>query len=500
MDTRNKIATFARTFTNELHSAGVDSNQISKIHSKIDLLQNGSPESVIVLMTAHQPNLFAYSGVLRKIVLISVLQRLISEETGKHVLLFYGIADHDFAHNKWVRSAELGAPLRKEGLLRYSVKISQKDAMLPSNKIPKPPLETFRFWKDQTLSWLNENVVMAKKYIKTNQLETLLDPEVSSKDQFEGFWTDVERIYGSSHNLADFSSKLLTFVASEYWKQEVIFANFSECFKVFGKEYSWMFNSVNDFSNIIQRNENTLKLEGVDSGLAQDVSEIFPLWLKCACGSKYRLTLDSSKVSGRCVRCGSEISYTQAEMKEMVSDRPDLFEPRSIAMPIAFSRSFDMSCYVGGIGGLGYLIHTREISDHFSSPLCPTPFWYIDDNFVSIEMLSAAQQIKRLEAVYIKSKDQPLLEGELLRDRSERLFLLLEENLNQGKIAKGPVIERDKQLLRNIMTSLDTKGCMIDYSLNIGLTSLSEQWSEFLVKDGRLCANLKLSSLLEKKS
>ena len=494
LEQRKRLAAFASKYaTSALSQNGQDDSIFSLIQSKIDSLSRKDPSDVILLMTAHQPNLFPYSGVTRKIALMIALSEAIEKSTrgAKEVVCLYGVADHDFVHNKWIRSAELPAPLRKEGTLRYNVKIPQKDIMLPANRIPKPLIETLNDWKAQTLSWINENSRMAEKYLKLHtSKEEALDPNefdsIALKNK-QDFWRLVEGAHSISQTLAEFSSILLFRIVAEIWEVPVLFANFSDCFTSFGPEYSWMLDNVSSFSDIIKSNETKLKSNGIDSGLAEDIGEVFPLWLKCPCGSKYRLSQESKTISGRCQRCGSEISYSTQKLKELAQTNPEVFEPRSITMPIAFARSVDMSCYIGGVGGLGYLMHTREISDRFQSPLPPTPFWYVDDIYTSIELLCSVLQVERLAKVY---SVELLADNELdvtkIEEECAIMISGIQSRIESGKLPKSPVTQRDVQLLMNIKTSLKAKGCMLDYAINVGLKSNFVQWLEFLRNDGRL--------------
>ena len=504
LEQRKKLAAFASKFaTNALSQNRPDVSIFSAIQSKIDSLSRKDPSDVILVMTAHQPNLFPYSGVTRKIALMIALCEAIEKNTrgAKEVVCLYGVADHDFVHNKWIRSAELPAPLRKEGTLRYNVKIPQKDVMLPANRIAKPLIETLNGWKAQTISWINENSRMAEKYLKLRSKGEGSDPvkfeSIATKNE-EALWRLVECAHSISQSLAEFSSILLFRIVAEIWNVPVLFVNFSDCFTSFGPEYSWMLDNVSAFSEIIKSNETKLKSSGIDSGLADDIGEVFPLWLKCPCGSKHRLSHESKTISGKCQRCGSEISYSIQKLKELAQTNPDVFEPRSITMPIAFARSVDMSCYIGGVGGLGYLMHTREISDRFQSPLPPTPFWYVDDIYKSIELLCSVLQVERLAKVYsVELGTANELDVSKIENECIIMISAIQSRIESGKITKSPVTQRDIQLLMNIKTSLKAKGCMLDYAINIGLKSNFVQWLEFLRNDGRLHRPVPLQTSFE---
>jgi hypothetical protein len=167
-------------------------------------------------------------------------------------------------------------------------------------------------------------------------------------------------------------------------------------------------------------------------------------------------------------------------------------------MPIAFARALDMSCYVGGIGGLGYLIHTREVSEKFNSPLPPTPFWYVDDVFKSIELLCSAHSVEKLASTYsvpLSVFDNPVASS--IVANCSLVLSAIKSKIDNGTIRKSPETERDKQLLSNISASVSAKGCLLDQVVNLGLGSNLKQWIDFLLSDGRLHVPVPMKTIFE---
>ena len=126
---RAELADFARFFHNECGTL------TPSVQKRIEDLENGN---CIVLMTAHQPNFFAYSGVLRKATLSFVLAKKLESVLKVPVVSFFGIADQDFTDDRWVRSCQLPAAQRSGGLLSIEVRLPEK---LMLNRVPKPSLE-----------------------------------------------------------------------------------------------------------------------------------------------------------------------------------------------------------------------------------------------------------------------------------------------------------------------------------------------------------------------
>jgi hypothetical protein len=491
---RRKLATFARSFVRASEPL-LEPRVLGALEDSIRDLEQVSPENLILLVSAHQPNLFPFSGVMRKIVLLSFLSRLIETRIkfrgpskDVKVVCFFGIADHDFVHNKWVRSAEMPAPLRKEGSLRFSLKIHDKaDMFLPSARFPPPSDSTLKAWSSQVESWISENSRVADKTLAGARAKGYLS-DLAFRN-FREFWRTVEIAASTSVSLAQFSSSILFAVSNSLLSEKpVVFANFSECFTALGDEYRWLVENIDPYTEAVERSEAALKEAGVDSGLSEDLSEVIPLWLKCDCGSKYRLTREDKedRLNGRCMRCQTEVSYSLTELLSMIQSQPERFQPKSISMPIALTRAIDMSCYIGGVGSLGYLIHSKKASDALGSAFPPTPFWFVSDKFTGLEQLAAKTEVGRISKNYgVHGKT------------SDDLLRVISARIQSGEIARTPVSERDLQILEHISRLSKLQPCMIDYAINIGLRSLGDQWAKFLETNGTMNTDTELVSVFD---
>lgn len=493
LDARLKIAEFAESYANKTNHMSNGSS--GKISNMVNALKDSDTENTIILVSAHQPNLFAYSGILKKLVLLKALEKKMHDNApDKKIVCMFFIADHDFVHNKWVRSAEIPSPLRKDSILRLNVKIDEKDMMLPTNKIAKPSPETLDSWRAQIVNWISENSALALKYAKRYDVGNASIKDIA-QGNFEEFWGHVKDSHRTANNLAEFSSFLLTAIANNVWRAPVVFANFSDCFTAFGEEYEWLVSNTDDYLDSVKKSEANLKTLGIDSGLAEDTDELSPIWMKCPCNSKYRISYSKQGFAGKCIRCGREINYTSEELKALSTESPNLFEPRSISMPLVLARAMDMSCYIGGIGGLGYLIHSKTIGERLNSPFPPSPFWNVDDQYAGIETLASAWEIQRIAELHkLNGSCLPLDE---VIPAAHATSLEFNRKMENGIIPKNAVSERERQLLEKIPHSLGTKPCMIDYAINIGLHSAYEQWLNFLINDGRLHSPVELSSIIK---
>jgi len=498
--TRAQISRYGREFANRLGKIVTDPRLLDGMHERLSLLESQEGSRTVVLMSAHQPNLFAYSGVMKKIALLSYLssQLVGRQQNSSHgleeVVCFFGFADQDFAHNKWVRSAEIDSPLRKEGVVRLNVRVDKKDGYLPTNRIATPPKSTLDEWRDLLKNWISENSSIARNYVRAKGLPITKDIQGVAGQNLDEFWDLVERVQEQSRNLAEFNSFLLASVCVQFWGMPLVFANFSDCFRLFGSQYKSFIEHHQVIRAIIEAKEGELREAKVDSGLSEDYSEVSPLWMKCDCGSKIKFDMSAERAFGKCLRCSKEIELTTRELADAAYNSPNSFEPRSIFMPIAFSEGFGMSCYVGGIGGLGYLLHSRTIAEHFGIKFPPTPFWYSKDEYTSIQALAAEQEIMRIKQNYHLS-DNVQKEKET---QANLIFRQLKELAENNKIPRSSTRERDLQFLERVSsTKRRENSCMIDYAVNISIRSCFGQWVSFLESDGNLNKPVKMKSAFE---
>ena len=124
--TRRKLADWIRKFH---HECGTLTSQVEQALEKLD------SDNCLLLMTAHQPNLFAYSGVLRKATLNHVLAGTLSKRLDVPVVSFFGLADQDFTDDRWVKSALLPDIERRNATLELRIPLPERIML---NKAPKP--------------------------------------------------------------------------------------------------------------------------------------------------------------------------------------------------------------------------------------------------------------------------------------------------------------------------------------------------------------------------
>lgn len=496
---RRELAKFADSYLKKTQAIIPNKDAKSRVEEQIKLLKEAEPENVILLMSAHQPNLFPYSGVLRKIALLEAIKRRIKKLNGPRtqIVSFFGISDRDLVNNRWIRSAEMPAPLRKEGVLRLSINFNEKDKQLPSREVPQPKKQAIDLWKSQLLGCISENSILATKYARANNFGSgNLDFAKNSKQNFEEFWKHVEQVHEKTTSLAEFNSQLLAIVAHQIWQSPVPFVYFSDCFTTFGMEYKFLLENSKEYSETLKKTEAKFTKDGINTGITPDIADLLPFWFKCTnCGSRYRVKhAGHGGATGQCVHCGKEFEYDKEELEQFVNKSPELIEPRSISMPICFSRAMDVACYISGIGGLGYITHTKLISEKLKSPLPTITFWYVPDKYVSVQTLAASLEVQKITELYNLG---PLdLAPQKIIEASQTALIRLNKKLKAGLVSKTSVSERSKQVLESIPRSLHINACTIDYAVNIGLKQTYDQWNRYLDEDGRLHEPVPLRSII----
>src|SRR5215469_2523958 len=102
-----------------------------------------------IFVSAHQPNLFAYSGVFKKIVLLQTLKNVIERQeghNGKEVINLFVIADHDFLDETWMRLAQLPSVKHLFGKLELRLPVSMSDRWKMVCNFPIPGKATLEHW------------------------------------------------------------------------------------------------------------------------------------------------------------------------------------------------------------------------------------------------------------------------------------------------------------------------------------------------------------------
>ncbi|MCW4003653.1 MAG: hypothetical protein NWE95_07060 [Candidatus Bathyarchaeota archaeon] len=517
---RAKLSVFAEAFHKD---AGTLTASVQK---KLADLKNGNS---IVLMTAHQPNFFAYSGVLRKATLNFVLAKKLEELLEIPVVNFFGIADQDFTDDRWVRSCHLPAVQRNIGVLSIEVKLPEK---LLLNKVAKPSRDLLEKWRTAVEVWLYETVssvrrLCVKEGFSTSSIVTSLS---DLHKNFNFVWNVVEACHERSNRYSDFNAFLMSKIVNDVWGYDTVFSRFSDCQQIFADEFSFLLSRFMDYSRLLNEAQQIQQCGSESSGMSDQEPLMLPFWYHCDCGSKAKLFYREKNGSlfgeGNCVGCGKYYELTLgAESDLNASGVASRISARAIPMLLVFFNGLMPSCYVGGVGGIRYLIKARHVSGGLEIPFPPVAVWRPRDKYLGVgqleaklelmrickslgaQNLSEAKKILGLRITAIRKRirkfgrvkeklAEELRENPHNEELKERLKEALMNQTNFLRNSKLSVFSRELKLLENVSTILDLIPSILDYSVNIGLKETSDYWIWHLDKHGSLSTDVYLDSVL----
>jgi hypothetical protein len=490
----------------------------TRVQESIQELRDGN---CIVLMTAHQPNLFAYSGVFRKATLNSVLSKVLEERLKLPVVSFFGIADQDFADDRWVRSALLPDVQRRNGLFELHVNLPRE---LLLNSVSKPSQEVFNGWRNAIEEWFNSKLISLRRLSRASGLGALFEGD-RLKVNFESFWKIVEDAYAKALNYSDFNAFLLSRIINHAWGYDTLFSRFSECEQIFEPEFCFLLSHFDEYSKCVK--DVTTAQEGSKGGVCRYEYALLPFWYHCDCGSKARLTMRRDNESlfgiGECLSCRKEYRLNIGRKNDPgISGLLSRISARSLSMPLVFFEGLKVICYVGGIGGREYLRQAKYVAEKIGLTFPPTVIWRPKDVYLGIGQLEAIMTYKKISETFDFSKlceakkalenkievskkriDEIKLQKQEVAKRAisyeekvgkERALSFMENNIMKGSGFASLI--RDSMLLENVMAVQALHPSIIDYAINIGLERTNEQWTTFLKGNGNLESDVYLRTVL----
>jgi hypothetical protein len=319
---------------------------------------------------------------------------------------------------------------------------------------------------------------------------------------------------------SDFGGFLISEIVNGIWGYDTVFSRFSECQQIFQTETETFLKRFEEYSSSLK---NVLGL--FKDGAFQEESATLPFWYHCDCGSKIRLTAlrnsDSLKGCGSCVSCGRGVEF---HFNFAHSDLPKIMDRlsfRSVAMPLVFSEGLNLSCFVGGLGGIEYLNEAKYIAQRMNTAFPPIVVWRPRETYQGLGQLAArlvfhnvsgscdlsllATTRSELEAKVQKVKERVAgleLQKKEISSKAmakngrtiERLVTISAEQNEIRRTSNFSVACRDLKLLSNVEAVRDLQPCLIDYAINLGLESTSQQWVKFLVNVGDLVRDIELET------
>jgi hypothetical protein len=519
MLTRAALAPHARAF----HERG--GTLTSSVQKRLKDLERGN---CVVLMTGHQPNFFPYSGVLRKATLMFTMAQKLEADLGVPVVSFFGLADQDFTDDRWVQRCQLPSIARASGCLDIEAKLGER---LRLNTIPKPSAEVVAEWRNGIAKWLEQTSDSVHRKYSSNY-SCQLPPSLHStlRNNFRSFWGLVDDAYGRAESFSDLSAFTISKIVNEAWGYDTVFARFSECQQILSNQFSYLLSKCEDYATALREVMKGTAGGDIHGGVSAMEPGLVPFWYHCDCGSKARLNLvrrngDLTGV-GNCILC-----KRQYLLEFGPKDRPALngiaarISARSIAMNLVFFKGVMPSCYVGGVGGSGYLKEAQHVGRQLGIEFPPIAIWRPRDRYLGLgqaeallllkdicgsmgapdqssakeatsRMISEAwRQLEELtslrEMVGQRLAENP--DDEALKREKIRISMLC---TNIKKTSRLSLMSRQLSLLECIETTVNLMPSIIDYAVNIGLKQTSDQWIRHLNENGDLSLDVHLESLL----
>jgi len=511
---RSELSKYIRKFHSECGTF------TSSVKEAVGKLEDGS---CLLLMTAHQPNLFAYSGVLRKATLNRVLAERLSERLGLPVVSFFGVADHDFTDDRWVKSAVLPDVERRGGVFALRVDLPPRIMLSKSPKLSRRALDDLHC---KLSAWLNRQVSSLDRLCKSLRVEC--DPKsFGLARNLEGFWGLVEDAYARADTYSDFNAFVMSKIVNDVWGYDTVFARFSEFQRIFEKGFCFLLSHFDDYSRYVKKA--TLSLSGVGGGVYGQEYLTVPFWYHCDCGSKARLMAEFEGGSfvgrGSCVGCGREysIGFGPREEPEISGLLPKI-STRSLSMPLVFFGGLGVCCYVGGIGGQEYLWEAKHVAEGLGMSFPPVVVWRPLDVYIGVGQLDALMRFRMLSGTSDRAqyaavvaelrkkidkygreikwlaRTQKNVADDAGLGKEEKVEKIKAISIRQTKIRKEtgfPLLVRDLKVLGNVESVLKLFPCIVDFAVNVGLKATSEQWIKSLKDYGDLSMDVRLRTDLE---
>jgi hypothetical protein len=488
---RKQLGQFIRQF----HSQADTIN--SNIIDTINLLDDPSSK---ILVSIHQPNLFAYGGVYKKIILLETLRTMAESASpdAKLINLFL-IVDHDFLEDMWIRMAQLPSIRHRNGILEVRAPINNsKRWQMVCSSVP-PPRNILDSWKRQVKLW-----------IKNTSTKTI-DESILLRN-FDQVWNEVEDAYAKSKSLADFNAFFQSKVVNKIWGYKTLFVRLSDISPVFAKGFEYLISNYDRYSTAVENAERYFIQHNINTGVSSTAYLNAPVWIHCKCGSKASAKVlkydKDTLIRGNCMSCKSDlqIGFENTQDLKFTEDVIQKISPRAIPILLLLSRELGIGCYASGTGGsVGYSIVGSLIFDKLSIKIPMTVVWPSEDRYVGFgqsEALEAVQMKSKVEVVNylqkLRTEDRSRMKeiGPLLLERNQ----LIEKGKPIGGVLSQLFMVKEQQRKIHSMTkfvekaknALQLKPCFLDYGINFGVRDIELQWRQNLIEND----NLMLPSVL----
>jgi hypothetical protein len=460
----------------------------SNVKNQIDLLDD---ENLKIVVAIHQPNLFAFSGVFKKIVLLETISKYL--ENSRHSILpLFLIIDHDFMDDSWVHVAKLPSVRNTSGILdlRYPMNNSKRWKIICKTNPPTHSLVSY--WENQIYTWIRKDKTLSK------------EDRRRLFNNIEKFWNIVEDSLSDSSNYSEFNSHIMSKMVNNAWRYKTLFVNLSELCSTFKKGYNFLISNNDSYIKSLERSEAFFRNHGIRKGISSNSSKYSPLWLHCSCGSKgysvlSKKHIEEVKLIGKCISCKKRLELRVGPQNniDIPSNRLSEVSPRAIPILLLLSRELNISGYITGTGGsLGYTIIGKSVFDDLKIKMPLLLLWASKDLYKGFAQKEAMRMLEENDVKDIstflndlnnknsayQNKIKPLI--------SKRNYMYKDEGRMSGILKELLYYKNEQRILKNMIknvekskNALTLNPCVIDYIANFGLESISNKWSNGLIKN-----------------
>jgi len=451
LDVRTRLGAQMESFHKK---AGTYSDH--KIKKSIEDLSN--PETLVVEV-AHQPNIFPYSGFLKKIVLGHVIADKIRERAEFPVVELFGIVDQDFANPKWFRNTYFPDINAKDGLLVISAPVSRKsmDAMYT---IEKPSIELVNKWRSALETWLINNARILNRLSRDAHGEIQLDRDKMSilRSRLKKLFELMDECAKTSYTLTEFNSFFISKLVNSIWNYPMVFYEYHATQQYFEDDYEFLIRNFEKYNQQFRLYYNNIVSEGISLNFKEPEKNCAPFWFHCDCGAKVNVKVRYNQTKGailskqECPKCKKEPAVI-----DKLEDNMNNISPRAGSRPIIVSRGIQPSIFVSGLGASGFELISRGVANDLNINLPPYAIWHVKDKYTGI-----AQAVADLT------------------------------NRKTKKDSKTEVKNEKKELavLNRCENALEVMPSIIDYLINFGFEETRNLWTNHLLKEGDLSASL----------
>lgn len=455
---------------------------------RINLLNNKDAKIIVAI---HQPNLFAFGGVFKKIVLLETLAQKL-EKSNTLVIPLFLIIDHDFMDDKWMHTAKLPNMRSANGILDLRYPINEYKRWKISCKTEPPTQSILNSWENQIYKWIKNDKNLSKDEIR------------SYTKNFEKLWDLVVESLTTSNNYAEFNSFIISKLTNNVWNYETLFTNLSNLSRVFKGGYNFLLSNSNIYSDSLEKSESFFREHGISTGVSAKSNKNSPLWLHCICGSKGSSVVKKNEkeeifLVGKCISCKKQLSLRIGSFQNISipEDHLDKISPRAIPILLLLARELKISGYISGTGGsLGYTIVGKKVFDDLGIKLPSMIVWPAVDKYSGFAQKEAINYLKdknitdldrifkEIEGKNDKYKNliKPLVSKrqKIYKDPNELNNLLKE--LFYYKQEQRNLKDLQKNILK-VKNTLNLKPCLIDYIVNFGIIEVGNKWKDSLIKN-----------------